>query len=467
VDQTIIVRVFSEAQSGAYQLLVGEVVVEGAQVVGRRLFYNNSAFDGDDPASEAAAIAVDKMALLPGQTATFENYTSFVSGINGLMIDLANPSDTVTLEDFLFRVGNDNNPDGWADAPAPSSFQVLRGAGQEGSDRIVLTWEDQAITGTWLQVTVLASERSGLSANDRFYFGNAVGDSGDSDQHARVNATDEIGARNNPHTFDDPAPIDDRYDFDRDGRVNATDEIIARNHATTFLNQLNLITPPASGAVAVRGDFDGDGTLDKEDIDALGRAIAEKSSELRFDLNQDRQVSYGDLMVWIVDLFQSQPGDANLDGAVDAVDFAIWSEHRFQSETGWSRGDFNADGNTDASDLSIWNNQRFTSVAAGSRLQRVPRAALAAAELPIIAPASREAHSVLSDVAFGRQHVTLVATDQALEEWHATNHLPPRRSSWRSASTESARGPRTRVEPRPESEWTEQVDAFLATRYVG
>ena len=54
--------------------------------MGRHVFYNNSAFDGNDPRANAdddLAVAPDKQALLPGQTATFVNYTSYGGGING------------------------------------------------------------------------------------------------------------------------------------------------------------------------------------------------------------------------------------------------------------------------------------------------------------------------------------------------------------------------------------------------
>src|SRR5205085_4800466 len=57
------------------------------------LFYNDSLFDGNDPGINAAddnAIAPDKTALLPGQAATFANYTSYTKGINGVMVDLPN-----------------------------------------------------------------------------------------------------------------------------------------------------------------------------------------------------------------------------------------------------------------------------------------------------------------------------------------------------------------------------------------
>src|SRR5205085_6170267 len=49
-----------------------------SSVVARRLFYNDSAFDGYDAlatADDDPAIASDKQALLPGQTATFANYS--------------------------------------------------------------------------------------------------------------------------------------------------------------------------------------------------------------------------------------------------------------------------------------------------------------------------------------------------------------------------------------------------------
>src|SRR5688500_4153711 len=50
------------------------VTVAAATVVGRHVFYTRSAWDGFDPAANAAddaAVAPDKLALLPGGTATF------------------------------------------------------------------------------------------------------------------------------------------------------------------------------------------------------------------------------------------------------------------------------------------------------------------------------------------------------------------------------------------------------------
>ena len=64
-----------------------------AAVIGRHVFYNNSAYDATD---DDDAIATDKVALLPGETATFANYTSYARGINGLMVDVTDLSGTPT-----------------------------------------------------------------------------------------------------------------------------------------------------------------------------------------------------------------------------------------------------------------------------------------------------------------------------------------------------------------------------------
>jgi hypothetical protein len=49
---------------------------------------NPAANDFDD-----GAIATDKVALPPGQTGTFANYTSYPRGINGIMVDIQGLAD--------------------------------------------------------------------------------------------------------------------------------------------------------------------------------------------------------------------------------------------------------------------------------------------------------------------------------------------------------------------------------------
>ena len=90
------------------------------------------------PAADAA-ITSDKQALLPGQTATFANYSSFFGGINGIMVDVQGLAGTPTATDFVLRVGNDSNPDAWAAALALAAVTVRPSAGVGGWARIELT----------------------------------------------------------------------------------------------------------------------------------------------------------------------------------------------------------------------------------------------------------------------------------------------------------------------------------------
>ena len=65
-----------------------------AHVDGRNLIYNRSAYDGNDPAitdQEISATATDKEALLPGQTATFANVSSYSRGINEIVVRFDRP----------------------------------------------------------------------------------------------------------------------------------------------------------------------------------------------------------------------------------------------------------------------------------------------------------------------------------------------------------------------------------------
>ncbi len=231
--------------------LDGGAVLAAAEVVGRYVFYNNSTFDGNDPAAGAedhGAIAPDKQALLPGKTAAMENYTSYDKGINGIMVDIAGSSDPGNLSaaDFSFKVGNDS---GWEDGPEPLPITVREGGGVNGSDRVTIRWEDNAIKNQWLQVTVGVTRNTGLAQPDIFYFGNAPGEAGNQPINTIVNATDEIVARNFQHSAVDPALIDDKYDYNRDGLVDGTDQIIARENQTNPLTMLRLITAPADAVI--------------------------------------------------------------------------------------------------------------------------------------------------------------------------------------------------------------------------
>ena len=222
----------------------GQLVIRETGIVGRHLFYSGSAF-GD-------TIAFDKRALMPGETASFANYSNYSQGINGLYIDAVNLLVEPTLNDFEFRVGRGGDLSTWTPGAEPTTFSFLKDEGVGGSDRIRMEWDDGAISGQWLEVTMLPSNTIGLIEPDVFYFGNAPGDTGDSTSHALVNATDIIRTRDNKQGPFNPPGIDDPFDFNRDGLVNATDVIFARDNITSPFTALQLITPGAEPEAAPR-----------------------------------------------------------------------------------------------------------------------------------------------------------------------------------------------------------------------
>lgn len=114
----------------------------------------------------------------------------------------------------------------------------------------------------------------------------------------------------------------------------------------------------------VNGDFNGDGNLDCEDVDALSLAIATGSTNLLYDVTGDSLVNGDDLDFWVVDLKQTLLGDANLDFVVDGLDFTAWNAHKFTTETAWCNGNFNGDNVVDGLDFTIWNQFKFQSAAA-------------------------------------------------------------------------------------------------------
>ena len=137
--------------------------------------------------------------------------------------------------------------------------------GDDDASRLTVIWPDDALMNGWLQVTVVAGEATGLTEEHIFYFGNAIGESGNSASDAKVNAFDMLSARDNQRNFLDPAPIDFFVDYNRDARVNATDMLIARNNQTHFLNALRLFTVPvgkAAGSTVARTVEDGVAELD-------------------------------------------------------------------------------------------------------------------------------------------------------------------------------------------------------------
>ena len=194
-----------------------------ASVAARHVFYNNSGWDGSSSAAGTAddqAVDTSKEALLPAGMADSSHFTNFSKGITGVMVDIQGLADPVALGvgDFAFRMGTDSNVAQWDPAPVPLEVNVRQDAGQNGSDRVTLTWENGTIVNCWLQIEILANTTTGLPSSDVFYFGNLVADV---DGNGTVNVLDAspiIGKLSQTASSPDLAA-----DVDRSGTVNVLD----------------------------------------------------------------------------------------------------------------------------------------------------------------------------------------------------------------------------------------------------
>ncbi|HWP41466.1 MAG TPA: hypothetical protein VNL70_11110 [Tepidisphaeraceae bacterium] len=226
----------------------------GSPVAYAAVVYNNSVFDGNDPAAnpaDDAAIAPDKRPLSPGHKAGFVNYTSYSKGLNAIVIDLRDNTAPPEPGQFIFRVGNSDNYHDWSQATELPTISYRAGGGVGASNRVTLVWADNAIQKTWLAITIRADSITGLSREQTLVFGNAIGETGDSPSDAMVNSADEVLTASNATAT---ASITNRYDHNRDGVVDQADEELIGPHHTTSEDALRLIDlaalPPSGSDLA-------------------------------------------------------------------------------------------------------------------------------------------------------------------------------------------------------------------------
>lgn len=116
-------------------------------------------------------------------------------------------------------------------------------------------------------------------------------------------------------------------------------------------------------------DYDDNGVCHEiGDANLLCGAIASMSTDLKFDVTGDGQVTNADFDQWLslagaANLASGNPysrGDANLSGSTDVSDYGAWNSGRFTATASYSSGDFNCDGGVDVSDFGLWNSVKFT-----------------------------------------------------------------------------------------------------------
>ncbi len=242
------------------------VNVGSGQVLGNRLFYNNSKYDGNNgniAATDDAAIASDKTGYTGTGTATFANVSSFNKGITGIMVDLQSGLGThsaITAGDISFKVSPTtfvtttyNQLSTWSAGPTPAAVSVRIGAGQGGSDRLEITFGTGVVKNEWLEVNVHSGGHTGLSANDVFYFGSIIGDSGAADTVllAKTDANDYNVPFNNIIGL--TTPVWNLADYTKDGKVDGSDATTAIGNIFTLhylANPTGPFAPNGGGSAA-------------------------------------------------------------------------------------------------------------------------------------------------------------------------------------------------------------------------
>ena len=144
--------------------------------------------------------------------------------------------------------------------------------------------------------------------------------------------------------------------------------LLYNDDGNRFFSGVAALPGPSGEGADLNGDLD----LDQVDLDAMTRAVVGETGDMSFDLSGDGAVNRADRDAWLqIAAEENLPagaayamGDANLDGLVNAEDFSIWNQHKFQRLAAWSKGDFNSDGVVDGEDFVIWNEGRLTGGAA-------------------------------------------------------------------------------------------------------
>ncbi len=116
-------------------------------------------------------------------------------------------------------------------------------------------------------------------------------------------------------------------------------------------NQGNLVASQVYG-----GDLNSDGRTDSDDIHLLCQQINSNAPDLSFDMNGDQTIDRNDLETMIQSVFNTDFGDADLDGQFNSSDLvAVFRAGEYEDDVAdnstWTEGDWDCDGDFTTSDL--------------------------------------------------------------------------------------------------------------------
>ncbi len=148
----------------------------------------------------------------------------------------------------------------------------------------------------------------------------------------------------------DPADSPTRQSYDAGFTIddNTTVRVRALRDGTEWsaLVEANFL-------IGVPGDFNGNATIEADDLDLLHAAIAAASQQPEFDLDESGIVDVDDANHWITEIANTRRGDFNLDGEVGFNDFLELSGNFGKVDATWSAGDATGDGLVDFDDFLI------------------------------------------------------------------------------------------------------------------
>jgi hypothetical protein len=140
-----------------------------------------------------------------------------------------------------------------------------------------------------------------------------------------------------------------------------------------------LVEPPAAGVIVVPGDVNLDGVFNTVDFDEEARAIRQGLTGSQYDVNKDGQVNAADRVQLIDVVGKTYIGDANFDKVFDSSDFVLvfqagQYEDSKPNNSVWATGDWNGDTEFDSGD--------FVAAFQSGGFEQGPRPAVAAVPEP-------------------------------------------------------------------------------------
>jgi hypothetical protein len=106
------------------------------------------------------------------------------------------------------------------------------------------------------------------------------------------------------------------------------------------------------------GDFNDNGKLDSDDIDALSAVVRAGTNDPAFNLNGDGLVDSEDRRVWVEEISETYFGDASLNGVFNTGDLVhVFKAGEYEDSvvdnSGWEEGDWDGDADFSTSDLVL------------------------------------------------------------------------------------------------------------------